>query len=152
MLCNWLSLRRLVSWINHLPLACWSTFWKSIFKQQLGCRFDIMDSISSFFIMTYASIYVLIHHIISWLYLYFLNILYFFKYSCTSIFHRRSLCTFYTYIDICDTNDKSHINVLRKYQLWFKLFQECSHYVILLWMAANLLNAFLTCISVFYHD
>ena len=29
-----------------------------------------------------------------WLYLYFLNILYFFKYSCTNIFHRRSLCTF----------------------------------------------------------
>ena len=31
-----------------------------------------------------------------WLYLYFLNIvLYFFKYDCTNIFHRRSLCTFY---------------------------------------------------------
>ena len=30
-----------------------------------------------------------------WLYLYFLNILYFFKFSCTNIFHRRSLCTFY---------------------------------------------------------
>ena len=30
---------------NHLPPACWSTFWKSTFKQQLGCRFDIMDSI-----------------------------------------------------------------------------------------------------------
>ena len=40
-------------------------------------------------------IYVLIHHIIFWLYLYFLNILYFFKYSCTNIFHRRSLYTFY---------------------------------------------------------
>ena len=32
-----------------------------------------------------------------WLYLYFLNILYFFKYSCTNIFHRRSLCTFYSF-------------------------------------------------------
>ena len=95
--CNWLSLRRLVSWINHLPPACWSTFWKSIFEHQLGCRFDILDSISSFFfcILTYAIIYVLMHHIIFWLYLYFLNILYFFKYSCTNIFHRRSLCTFY---------------------------------------------------------
>ena len=29
------------------------------------------------------------------LYLYFLNILYFFKYAWTDIFHRRSLCTFY---------------------------------------------------------
>ena len=34
---------------NHLPPACWSTFWKSTFKQQLGRRFDIMDSTSSFF-------------------------------------------------------------------------------------------------------
>ena len=30
-----------------------------------------------------------------WLYLYFLNILYFFKYSCTNIFHIRSLNTFF---------------------------------------------------------
>ena len=89
-------------WINHLPPACWSTFWKSISKHQLGCRFDILESISSCFcILTYAIaiIYVLIHHIIFWLYLYFLNIIYFFKYSCTNIFHRRSLCTFYTEID-----------------------------------------------------
>ena len=64
-LCNWLSLQHFVSWINHLPPACWSTFWKSIFKHQLGCRFDVLDSISSFFcILTYAIIYVLIHHII----------------------------------------------------------------------------------------
>ena len=30
-------------------------FWKSIFKQQLGCRFDIMDSISSFFLWSSKS-------------------------------------------------------------------------------------------------
>ena len=42
-----------------------------------------------FCILTYAIIYVLIH--LFWLYLYFLNIIYFFKYSCTNIFHRRSL-------------------------------------------------------------
>ena len=46
-------------------------------------------------ILTFAIIYVLIHHIIFWLYLYFLNILYLFKYSCTNIFHRHSLCNFY---------------------------------------------------------
>ena len=45
--------------------------------------------------LTYAIIYVLIHHIIFWLDLYFLNIISFFKYSCTDIFHRRSLCTYY---------------------------------------------------------
>ena len=50
--------------------------------------------------MTYAIIYVLIHHIIVRLYLYFLNILYFFKYSCTNIFHRRSLYTFYGILGI----------------------------------------------------
>ena len=27
-LCNWLTLRRLVPWINHLPPVSWSTFWK----------------------------------------------------------------------------------------------------------------------------
>ena len=64
-LCNWLSLRRLVSWINHLPPACWSTFRKSNSKQQLGCRFDIMDYESYFFcVLTYAIIYVMKHHII----------------------------------------------------------------------------------------
>ena len=84
--------------VNHLLPACWSTFWKSIFKQQLGNRFDIMGSISSFFcILTYAIIYVSIHHIVFWLYPYFLNIIYFLKYSCSNIFHRRSLWTFYQY-------------------------------------------------------
>ena len=54
-----------------------------------------------FCILTYAIVYVLIHYIIFWLYLYFSNILYFFKYSCSNIFHRRSLCTFYR---ICFTS------------------------------------------------
>ena len=30
--CNWLSLWRLVPRINHLPPVCWSTFWKSNLK------------------------------------------------------------------------------------------------------------------------
>ena len=55
----------------------WSTFWKSIFKHQLSCRFDILDSISSFFCMLAFAIIYGIHHIIFWIYLYFLNILYF---------------------------------------------------------------------------
>ena len=84
--------------VDHLPPACWSTFLKSTLKQQFSCGFDIMDSIYSFFcILTYAIVSVLIHHIIFRLDLYFLNIvLYFFKYPCTNIFHRRSLCTFYS--------------------------------------------------------
>ena len=44
--------------------------WKSNFKQQLGCRFDIMDNISYFLcVLTYAIIYVLIHQIIFRFYL-----------------------------------------------------------------------------------
>ena len=57
-LCNWLSLRRLVSWINHLPPACWSTFRKSNSKQQLGCRFDIMDYESYFFVFWHMQLYM----------------------------------------------------------------------------------------------
>ena len=78
---------------NHLPPVCLSTFWKSTFKQQLGCRFDIMDCKSSFFcILTYAIVHVSIHHMIFRLYLYFLNsVLY---YSCPNVFYRHSLYTF----------------------------------------------------------
>ena len=93
--CWTLSLRRFVSWINHLPPACWSTFWKSNFKQQLGCRFDIMDNISYFFVFWHMQLYMS-WYIRSFFGFTFLNILYFFKYSCTNIFHRRSLYTFYS--------------------------------------------------------
>ena len=67
------------------------------FIHQLGCRFDILDSISSFFcILTYAIICLdTSYHFLA------LSLLpkysfFFFKYSCTNIFHRRSLCTFYS--------------------------------------------------------
>ena len=74
-LCNWLFLRRLVSLINHLFPACWSIFWKSIFKQQLGCRFDTMDLHFLYFdICNYICLDTSYNF---WLYLYFLNILYF---------------------------------------------------------------------------
>ena len=82
---------------NHLPPACWSTFWKSIFKRQLGCRFDIMDSISSFCVYFDICNYICLdtsYHFLALSSL--LKYSYFFKYSCTNIFHRRSLCTFYS--------------------------------------------------------
>ena len=77
-LCNWLSLRRLVSWINHLPPACWSTFWKSNFKQQLGYRFHIMDNESYFFVFWRMQLYMS-WYIRSFFGFTFLNILYFFQ-------------------------------------------------------------------------
>ena len=84
-LCNWLSLRRLVSWINHLPPACWSTFRNSNSKQQLSCRFDIMDYESYFFVFWHMQLYMS-WYIISFFGFTLLNILHFFKYSCTNIF------------------------------------------------------------------
>ena len=48
----------------------------------------------NFCVLTYAIIYVLIHQIIFRFYL--LKYSLFFKYSCTKIFHRRSLYTFYS--------------------------------------------------------
>ena len=109
LLCKWLSLRRLVSWIKHLPPACWSTFWKSNFKQQLGCRFDIMDNISYFFVFWHMQLHMS-WYIRSFFGFTFLKILYFFKYSCTNIFYRRSLYTFYTnaWIRIIKINPCSH--------------------------------------------
>ena len=84
-----------MSWINHLPPACWSTFWKSNFKQQLGCRFDIMDNESYFFVFWHMQLYMS-WYIRSFFGFTFLIILYFFKHSCANIFHRRSLYTFYS--------------------------------------------------------
>ena len=99
-LCNWLSFQRLVSWINYLPPACWSTFWKSNYKQQLGCRFDIMDNESYFFVFWHIQLYMS-WYIRSFFGFTFFNILYFFKYSCTNIFHRHSLYTFYSIKMVC---------------------------------------------------
>ena len=79
---NWLSWRSLVSWINHLPSVCWSTFWKSIIKHQLGCRFNILDSYLPVLVFWHMQSYMSWYNIS---FLGFLNILYCFKYSCTSI-------------------------------------------------------------------
>ena len=57
-LCNWLSLRRLASWINHLRPLCWSTFWKLAFNLQLGSRFDIMDFKYSSFVFWHMPLYM----------------------------------------------------------------------------------------------
>ena len=81
----------------HFGNQVWSTFWKSNFKQQLGCRFDIMNNISYFFVFWHMQLYMS-WYIRSFFGFTFLNIIYFFKYSCTNIVHRRSLYTFYCMI------------------------------------------------------
>ena len=50
-LCNWFPLRRLVTWINHLPPVCWSTCFKSSLNWWWVCKFD--TTISLFSIMFY---------------------------------------------------------------------------------------------------
>ena len=126
-LCNCLSLRRLVSWINHLPPTRWSTFWKSNFKQQLGCKFDIMDNKSYFFVFWHMQFNM------SWYIKFFgftfLNILYFFKYSCTNILHRSSLYTFYLLSVLfccCPNQQKSFIiqnhTPCMAYMCWMKTY------------------------------
>ena len=76
----------MIIWHFILVILCWCYG---------GIHYWTNELIHFLCILTYAITYVLMHHIIFWLYLYFLNILYFFKYSCANIFHRRSLCTFY---------------------------------------------------------
>ena len=120
---TWIFCRGVLGFANDCPCGIWCCglttcllrvdppFWKSTFKQQLGCRFDIIDSTSSIFF-----VFLLSHVSFScpgamhcWqnctcldtsyhfrLYLYFWNnVLYFFKHSCSNIFHRCSLYTFY---------------------------------------------------------
>ena len=120
-LCNWLSLRHLVSWINHLPPACWSTFWKSNFKQQLGCRFDIMDNISYFFFLFWHMQLYMSWYIRSFFGFTFLNILYFFKYSCANTFHRRSLYNFYKSMEYCSTKYLVKKGLLERKNNWKQL-------------------------------
>ena len=64
--------------LAKLPPACWSTFWKSNFKQQLGCRFDIMDNESYCFVLWHMQLYTS-WYIRSFFGFTFLNILYFFQ-------------------------------------------------------------------------
>ena len=99
------------------------------FKQQLGCRFDIMDSFILFCILTYyAIIYVLIHHIIFWLYLYFLNILYF---SGTPIL-TSSIDVFYRY---SPHENKIQYIVTELYHPWVSVYRYPIKHAHLSWFA-----------------
>ena len=70
-----------------------------------------MDNESYFFVFWHMQLYMS-WYIRSFSGFTFLNILYFFKYSCTNIFHRRSLYTFYTiYIYIYISHD-IHVKTL----------------------------------------
>ena len=68
-------------WIKTLSYIVWyilhhHTFWKSNFKQQLGCKFDIMDNESYFFVFWHMQLYMS-WYIRSFFGFTFLNILYF---------------------------------------------------------------------------
>ena len=98
---TWIFCRGVSGFATDCPCGVWcrglTTFWKSNFKQQLGCRFVIMDNESYFFVFWHMQLYMS-WYIRSFFGITFLNILYFFKYSCTNIFHRRSLSYWVTLI------------------------------------------------------
>ena len=102
-------------------------FCRGVFKQQLGCRFDIMDNKSYFFVFWHMQLYMS-WYIRSFFGFTFLNILYFFKYSCINIFHRRSLYTFYwsqsssPQLTINSTNDDCQ--TMRLYKQGMNEFEE----------------------------
>ena len=61
-----IPLWRLVLWINHLHLVCYSTFWVYSFKRQLLCKFDLVDDVFRqfcFCVYIYICIYI---HDTSW--------------------------------------------------------------------------------------
>ena len=73
---NWIFCRGVSGFATDCPCGVWCRglttcllhvgppFGNRILKQQLGCRFDIMDNEFFFGVLTYAIIYVLIHQII----------------------------------------------------------------------------------------
>ena len=83
-----------------------------------------MDNESYFFVFWHMQLYMT-WYIRSFFGFTFLNILYFFKYSCTNIFHRRSRYTFYFYdsrkisLSICIYFIQCLINVILTYDfIW----------------------------------
>ena len=70
-------------------------FGNQFLLKQLGCRFDIMNNKSYFVLVFWHMQLCMSWYIRSFFGFTFLNMLYFLKYFCTNIFHRRSLHTFY---------------------------------------------------------
>ena len=68
--------RGLTNCLLHVGPPFWNRFLNTCWA--VGVTYWIVY-LHCFCILTYAIIYALIHHIIFWLYLYFLNILYFFS-------------------------------------------------------------------------
>ena len=79
---TWIFFRGVSGFATDCPCGVWCRglttfllhvgppFGNRIFKKQLGCRFDIMDKKSYFFVFWHAIIYVLIHQIIFRFYLF----------------------------------------------------------------------------------
>ena len=105
---TWIFCRGFSGFATHCPCGVWCRglttcllhvglpFGNRIFKPQLGCRFDIMDNISYSLLVFWLKQLYMSWYVRSFFGFTFLNILYFFKYSCTNIFDRRSLYTFYS--------------------------------------------------------
>ena len=94
---TWIFCRGVSGFATDCPCGVWCRglttcllhvsppFENRIFKKQLGCRFDITDNESYFCVFWHMQLYMS-WYITSFFGFTFLNILYFFKYSCTNIF------------------------------------------------------------------
>ena len=95
---TWICCRGVSGFATDCPCGVWCRglttcllhvgppFGNRILKQQLGCRFDIMDNESYFFLVFWHMQLYMSWCIRSFCGFTFLNIRYFFKYSCTNIF------------------------------------------------------------------
>ena len=84
-----------------------------------------MDNKSYFFVFWHMQPYMS-WYIRSFFGFTFLNILYFFKYFCTNIFHRRSLCTFY-YIIFCHLLHTFWGKPGVCFHFYFAIYDECKY-------------------------
>ena len=84
----------------------------SMFSLDLSSEYRIQHVTIGPFYVTCNTQLVLLHHMIFWFYLYILISIFFIfiKYSCTKLFHRRSLCTSY-YVDTHGNTS----NIIRMY-------------------------------------
>ena len=86
-----------------------------------------------------------------WLYLYFLNIIYFFMYSCTITFNRRSICTFYythlriPLIKICANISKESFWVLYSDVVCPTRYVDKLHLALVISECATMLSKFIFC-------
>ena len=115
---SWIFCRGVAGFATECPCGVWcrglttyllhvGPFWKSTFKQQLGCRFDMMDSLSPFFVLWHMQLYMS-WYIISFFGFIFISQILFLIFSCTPVLTFSidvvfilSTCWYVIYLSMC---------------------------------------------------